>query len=85
MGDMATGQQIDVAIQRSGIASILSLPNRADAEQLHDYLKAQRCTVGEIFKAGEFSFFAYSIKHPVRRTIAQHGGYRLIERRNDVE
>ena len=83
---MVDEKQIDVAIQRSGIASVLSMPNRAGAEQLHDYLKGQGCTVGEVFEVpGEFSFFAYSIKHPVRETLASHGGYRLVERRSDLE
>lgn len=81
---MATNPPINVAVQRSGIASIVSLPNRADAQQLHDYLKAQGCSVGEIFVAGGFSFFAYSIKRPIRETISLHSGYRLVERRNDV-
>jgi hypothetical protein len=83
---MATAQQIDVVMQPSGIASIVSLPNRHDAQRVRDHLKAQGCTVGEIFEVpGEFSFFAYSIKHPVRETISQTGDYRLIDRPNDVE
>jgi hypothetical protein len=86
IGTMATDQQVDVAIERSGIAKILSLPNREDAEQLHDYLKAQGCTVGEIFEARhEFSFFAYSLKHSIRETIARHGGFRLVERPSEIE
>ncbi|HWB12714.1 MAG TPA: hypothetical protein VG826_26045 [Pirellulales bacterium] len=83
---MATAQPIDVVLQKSGIASILSLSHLTDARLVHDYLKAQGCTVGEIFEVpGEFSFFAYSIKHPVRETIAQNGHYRLTERPDDVE
>ena len=80
MPSMATDKPIAVVIQRSGIASILSLLNRADAQQLHDYLKAQGCKMGEIFDAGEFSFFAYSIKHSIRDTIAQCAAYRVAER-----
>ncbi len=82
---MAAEQPIVVAIQRSGIASILSLPSRGEAQNLHDYLKSQGCSVGAIFETGDFSFFAYSIKHPVRETIAQNGGYRLVERSRDLE
>jgi hypothetical protein len=83
---MATTQQIDVVIQRSGVASILSSQNQTDAEQIHDYLKSQGCTVGRYFEQrGEFAFFAFSIKHPVRETIAQHGGYHLVDRPSEDE
>ncbi|HVX09932.1 MAG TPA: hypothetical protein VHC22_01905 [Pirellulales bacterium] len=82
---MATDQPIDIVIQKSGIASILSSWNREHAQQLHDDLKREGCTVGAIFEVpGEFSFFAYSIKHPVRKTISANGAYRLIDR-SDVD
>ncbi|HEV3445024.1 MAG TPA: hypothetical protein VG099_10300 [Gemmataceae bacterium] len=76
---------IDVAVERSGIADILSVSNRADAERLQGYLKVQGCTVGAIFESGEFSLFGYSLRHSVRETVSRQGGYRLTERLGDVE
>jgi hypothetical protein len=85
MAQMGGHRQIDIAIKKSGTVDILSVSNREDADHLHDYLKDQGCQVGEIFAAGEYSFFAYSARHSIRDTVKKHGGYCLIERSREVE
>jgi hypothetical protein len=82
---MASNRQVDVAVEMSGIATILSLSTRSDADQLRSYLEDQRCQVGEVFGAGEFSFFAYCRGRPIAEVVAKNDSYRVVERRSGAE
>jgi CheY-like chemotaxis protein len=69
-----------VLVEKSGISNILSLAQRADAEELRQWLKNQRCRVGPIFEptTGRFAFFAYSRRHLVGDLIEKLGGFRVL-------
>jgi hypothetical protein len=68
-----------VAVEKSGISNIITLPHRHAAEELRRWLKEQRCRVGPVFEPapGAFAFFVYSKRHCIRELIAKNRAYSL--------
>ncbi|HVX15577.1 MAG TPA: response regulator [Pirellulales bacterium] len=55
-------QSVPVTIEKSGISVLVTMRERSSAEDLRQWLKAQRCRVGPTFEpdAGQFGFYCYS-------------------------
>ena len=72
-------RQVPVTIEKSGISHIITLPERAAADELRRLLKEQRYRVGPVFEpeAGRFSFFVYTRRRQVPELVAKHAGFKL--------
>lgn len=68
--------QVSVSVEKSGISNIVTMSERSDADELRQWLKAQRCRVGPIFEphVGRFGFFVYSKRHCIE-LIEKHGRF----------
>lgn len=72
-----TAAPVYVSVQKSGIANVITVAERASADELRRRLKEQRCRVGPVFEsaAGAYAFFVYSKRHCIRELIGKHGGF----------
>lgn len=70
-------RQVPVAIEKSGISHIITLRERAAADELRRWLKDQRCRVGPVFEPDpeRFCFYVYSRRRDIRDLIAKHPGF----------
>lgn len=77
----AADEHMAVAIKKSGISSLVSLPARDAADELRRWLKEHRCRLGPIFESSgeptQYCFFVYTGRQAIAELAARNVRFRF--------